>query len=58
MRAKVACLNWHWADGPKATSYVLDDDGRAIANEYHPTWDEAVDRANYLGWLITREVRA
>ncbi|UAJ80175.1 hypothetical protein IT072_03765 [Leifsonia sp. ZF2019] len=46
-RVKVACINWSHADAPKALSYLLRDD-EAVAEAYHATWAQAMERANDL----------
>jgi hypothetical protein len=47
----VSCINWNHPDAPHATSYMLRD-GSAVAVSYHPTWAEAMERANRLAVLL------
>ena len=49
-RVKVACINWTRPDAPHAVSYVLID-GMARGDTYHPTWEQAMERAAYLADL-------
>lgn len=46
-RVKVACINWNLPDAPHAVSYVITGT-HAIGDAYHPTWAEAMERANHL----------
>lgn len=55
-RVKVACINWGHHDAPKAMSYILRD-GEMLAEHYAETWEEALDRGNYLARLIATPPR-
>lgn len=50
-RVKVACINWSHGGAPKATVYILSD-GIAKVNTHHETWEEAIQRGNYLAGLL------
>lgn len=55
MRVGVACINWTHADAPHAMSFVIRD-GDLIAEAYHATWAEAMERANELAATLKRAV--
>lgn len=46
IRWKVACINWSHPDAPHAVSYALRD-GEMVADQFHVTWDDAMERANW-----------
>lgn len=55
-RVKVACINWGHDDAPKALAYVLRD-GEALAETFHATWEEALQRANRTAVILGRTSR-
>lgn len=53
-RVKVACINWGHDSAPKALSYILRDDDEMVAEDYHWSWDEAVERSRRLAASLAR----
>lgn len=56
MRVKVACINWTHSGAPHAVTYVMDEKRGMVAESYHDTWTDAMDRAHYLASIISRAV--
>jgi hypothetical protein len=56
-RVKVACINWGHADAPHAASYVLRN-GAADALAFHPTWADAMKRADRIAARFARIAKA